>query len=385
MNADAGGTRAVSNRDARAVVLWSVLVVLLCAAGAVIALPFPPPSWPLRAPRESERVLVASGRLYAVRAEMQYAAMRYRALSAQARWREAAARSASAVVFDATIPAVGRAVLEPAAQRQWSLVTADGAADAARARLFVTLDSGGIDIASATRPLRGGESQYFALPADDGPCIAMIRLRQISEPAARAITLGPCAFYARFGTPGNGVRTWLESTGGAPAMRLDAETARSLESRLLSVTALELSAGACLVHGGEHCLVALGLRDQSRGLSGGFPRPPGEPLPGLIGSGPRLRNVQFGERSSWLLSDMAREIGDERFRVFWRSPDAPEVAFQKATGTSIEEWTRRWLGRGVEPVVSQAGMQVPNVAWVVVALPLLLAVAVRSRERVFSA
>jgi hypothetical protein len=139
------------------------------------------------------------------------------------------------------------------------------------------------------------------------------------------------------------------------------------------------------VHGGEHCLVALGLRDQSRGLSGGFPRPPGEPLPGLIGSGPRLRSVQFGERSAWLLSDMARDIGDERFRTFWRSPDALEVAFQQATGTSIEEWTRRWLGRGVEPAVSQAGMLLPNVAWAVMALPLLLAVAVRSRERVFSA
>jgi hypothetical protein len=369
------------------VVQWGALVVLLCAAAAVIALPLPAPAWPPGEARVDERLRVAGNRAYAVQVELRYAVTRYYAQRALARWRALSPdQRATPFVVDESVPRADRQRVEDGARAQWALA---GRADTSpgtrsRATMFVMVDTTSINVSSAKRPLHGNESHYFALPANGGPCVTMVRLRLANESAIRGITLGPCAFYARYGLPGHGMRSWLETTAGTMALRSDVARARAMETRQLSIRSFDHRAGACLVRGGRYCLEAIGLRADSREPDTGTAGPIAAPLPGLIGSGPAARPFSLGERSRWFLSDMAADIGEERFLAFWQSPEAPEVAFRKTTGMPLEDWTQRWLQRGAEPFVREAGVSLPNVAWLALAVPFLLAIAVRPRDRVLA-
>ena len=376
-----------AHRTTMGVVRWGFLVVLLCAAAAVSALPFPAPTWPPGEARVDERLKVAANRSYAVQVELRYAVSRYYAQRALARWRALPADlRATAFVVDQSVPREDRQRVEDAARAQWALVgradTLPGAGS--RATMFVMVDTTTITVSSAKRPLRGNESHYFALPSNNEPCVTMVRLPSAIQSATRGMTLGPCAFYARYGLPGQGMRAWLETTAGTMALRSDIATARTMETRQLSITSFDYHAGACLVRGGKYCLEAVGLRADSRRPDTGAAGAIAAPLPGLLGSGPASRPFHLGERSRWFLSEIAADIGDERFLAFWRSSESPEVAFWKATGMALEDWTQRWLQRGAQPVVREAGLSLPNVAWLVLALPLLLAIGARPRERVFA-
>jgi hypothetical protein len=46
---------------------------------------------------------------------------------------------------------------------------------------------------------------------------------------------------------------------------------------------------------------------------------------------------------NWFLADLHRDIGDVRFRRFWTSQASVDSAFRTATGSSMEQWTQRWL------------------------------------------
>ena len=385
MSDQADRTYLTTSHTRAGVLKWAMLVVLLCAAASVVSLPFPAPSWSREERKTDERVKVAGSRLFAVQVELRSAFSRYRAQATLDRWLALpAARREARIVIDETVPSTGQAALEAAARAQWALVTGHDTtrSTAGRATLFITLDTSSVAVTSSKRPLRATEAQYFALPSAGRPCIAMIRVRQASEVAARGVSLGPCAFYAQYGAPGDRIRAWLESTGGTMALRTDSGVAQQMESRDLSWTALGENGAACLIRGGDFCLEALGVRDARRTAATGF-MPPETPLSGIIGSGPAARRLYLGERSRWFLSDVARDIGPERFRTFWRSSESPEVAFRMAADMPLEEWTQRWLRRGVNPVVREAGVRLPNVAWLVLALPFLLAIAVRPRERIF--
>ena len=81
-----------------------------------------------------------------------------------------------------------------------------------------------------------------------------------------------------------------------------------------------------------------------------------------------------------LLADMVREFGETRFRSFWTSNAAPDVAFHDAMGTSLEEWTQRWLHRVAPAPARTAAPASGTVLWLAVALPLLTLAGVRPRE-----
>jgi len=217
-------------------------------------------------------------------------------------------------------------------------------------------------------PLRA--PAYLLPPASDGhTCLALLPFSQYTHrelfataagvsrrlQAWLASGLGPCAFYAAFGRPGPAVERWLvarrfdlgyEAGWDRPLDRRERRAAWMWDfggpegqSYWASVYAFDFDGVACAAGRVERCTAALfDTTAAARRGDGG----------GLLVTTPwwRRRDIVAGD---WLLSDLVRERGRERFARFWRSSLPPERAFAAALETPIGEWTRRWqleiLGR----------------------------------------
>ncbi|MEO8200047.1 MAG: hypothetical protein ABI679_05940 [Gemmatimonadota bacterium] len=160
-----------------------------------------------------------------------------------------------------------------------------------------------------------------------------------------ASALGPCLLYRMYGHPGPEIERWIRGPGLAYATRIDLQPARRQETietfpgllkfeinwSLYSAQASEL---ACL-HGAvdqcERAIIGKGVQGNEQPAGGGFLTPP------------MAWRTPFSGASSGYLSDLRREMGDERFRRFWTSSRPVKEAFQDAFGIPIGQWTQRWI------------------------------------------
>jgi hypothetical protein len=268
--------------------------------------------------------------------------------------------------------------------------------------LAVILDSAHTVQGLPRQTARGGFSiDVFPPVANVGqgsePCLTILRLRfDLSTPAVygqrfmqRALTSarnsaalrGPCAFYAAFGPPGAGVASWLTATNwrvarfgdwsrpsvplenpygyGRPQIR-GIERLFYPDERWLLRGDLSSDALSCVAGRGDRCRHALlsptpDARGRSRAnilTTNGFE----------IGfSFMTFRGRPLGSAEGWVLSDMVRSLGPERFATFWHSPLAPADAYRAATAQGIDEWTMEWARRvyGTEklgPQVTQSAL-----------------------------
>ena len=212
-------------------------------------------------------------------------------------------------------------------------------------------------------------SQDFASPAylfpdssDRTTCLALIPAWQWTRtPAGIAPArmedwlrtgLGPCAFYAAYGTPGRGVRHWLAQRGYdlARVPLWDREQpARPQYSFVMyedgarwwwrSVYQFPVTAIGCMAGCTSSCRAAV--------LSGAAEWT-GDSLPRFLQSDPR--GWWRGQRllySDRYLADVAREVGHDRFLRFWNSPDPVDTALATALKLPVGEWTARWQRRFV--------------------------------------
>jgi hypothetical protein len=181
--------------------------------------------------------------------------------------------------------------------------------------------------------------------------------------------LGPCGFYAAFGSPGPGVKGWLESADYIPAIhagwihgRPGAEPApvprpplswwrRSWTWRVGFHPLLE----ACASGQADRCreavmapATAAWIYDRPDFAVASQMSPPGVVNVGRLG---RAAAHGLGPNGAQYLSDLVRDIGPDRFARFWTSNAPIDQAFEEATGTTIEAWTMRWARRylGVTP------------------------------------
>ena len=164
--------------------------------------------------------------------------------------------------------------------------------------------------------------------------------------------LGPCAFYAAYGTPGRGVRHWLAKRGYdlARAPRWDREQLERPQYSFVmnedetrwwwrSVYQFPVTAIGCMAGRTSSCRAAV--------LSGAEEWT-GDSLPRFLQSDPR--GWWRGQRvlnSDRYLADVAREVGHERFLRFWNSPDPVDTALATALKMPVGEWTERWQRRFV--------------------------------------
>jgi hypothetical protein len=166
--------------------------------------------------------------------------------------------------------------------------------------------------------------------------------------------LGPCAFYAAYGTPGKPVRRWLAARNWDLALYLGSrgiagERFTSLD--LLgdprypwywdNVYTFSPATVACLAGRSSGCRTAV--------LEGSDSVAPGAG-PQIVRSERRWWRAQRLLPGELYLSDVARDVGRERFQGFWASSLPVDTALAAALKQPIGEWTEQWERRFIAPI-----------------------------------
>jgi hypothetical protein len=187
-------------------------------------------------------------------------------------------------------------------------------------------------------------------------------------------SLGPCAFHAAFGTPGRPVRRWLAARQWDVGRSLDWDSvpAGRFSSRDVigeprfswyweRVYSFPPATVACLAGRTTGCRDAVldgagGRRDDS--------------LPRVVRFEWRWWRTERLVPAERYLSDVARDVGRERFVRFWSSPLPVDTALAAALKKPVGEWTEEWQRRYIPRL--RLGAAAPRAAAL---LALLLAVA----------
>ena len=155
--------------------------------------------------------------------------------------------------------------------------------------------------------------------------------------------LGPCAFYAAYGTPGVPVRRWLAARNWDPALRLDAG-ARGLSISMIgladprsawywdAIYTLPPTGVACLAGRAEGCRAAV-----LEGASDAITR-----SPEIVVVDRRWGRITRLVEEQRFLSDVARAVGRDRFLTFWTSSQPVDTTLAVALKRPIGEWTALW-------------------------------------------
>lgn len=156
-------------------------------------------------------------------------------------------------------------------------------------------------------------------------------------------SLGPCAFYARFGAPGPRVRRWLDARGHdgaflpnwnrAPGPGQQTWIADFLrEGSWISLYALPFGTIRCALGRVDACLEQIRRGDNDH---------PGTGVVGRAAEGWDLRQMQL-IGAEQLLARVLATAGPERFADFWTTTLPVDSALTLALGEPVGEWTARW-------------------------------------------
>jgi hypothetical protein len=218
--------------------------------------------------------------------------------------------------------------------------------------------------------------------------------------------LGPCALYTTFGMPGSGIAQWLSETDWSEAQDLDWSrpspiwkdnfgwavfTEGGFAAEFLNFSSSAWRARDFLSDGAIACLA--GRTDQCpNGLEWGlYTGKDDQPWYARVVDARAInsyrwrlwgRGAGFGPAQSWLISDMVRDLGRDRFAAFWASPAGPDSAFARAAGVPLAAWIGHWAQRAYGPDV--LGPWIPARTWLaglVVVLAGLVVAAALARER----
>ena len=363
---------------------WVAAILGCCAFVAVLLLPLPkkaaPTTWFGQAPAGMSASVEA---LAAAAADRNDAIRDYRVAQGVARWKTQ--HAADIVQIDPATPARVAEFMRTVVQNEWHRV--GSSASASHATVFVYYDTSTFaGIASPnnrrTAEVRRPADVWFALPqiTDGERCVVLVRVRattvaEVKHLSERSV-LGPCAYFAAFGKPGTAVRRWLDATNYRAALLPDWDKPRAPVVDPSAIYTLDTEASRCLTGDRRGCADALGMNALTAGSGtvGG----------NSLGEGSRGRALVLGEAAPRLLADAAREYGLTRFARFWTSNAPLDSAFAGAAGVSLTEWTGQWLeGTYGKPQRSRS-VQLHELFWLAVLIPVLLLIAAGRRERVLA-
>ena len=86
----------------------------------------------------------------------------------------------------------------------------------------------------------------------------------------------------------------------------------------------------------------------------------------------------FGRRESFLLAEMVRSLGRERFAHFWTSNETVPVAFEQTAGEPLEQWTSRWAASQYGQVPPR-GPGMTSWAWLMSGALIIIALLITAR------
>lgn len=197
--------------------------------------------------------------------------------------------------------------------------------------------------------------------------------------------LGPCAFYAAFGTPGKPVHRWLTARNWDLGLTLDAAAARqptilSIEQHSRwywqAVYGFPPNSVACMAGRAAGCRAALLRGASDDGVI---------PVPNVVRAERRWWRMQHFVSAQRFLADVQDEIGRERFRTFWTSPLPVDTALSAALKQPVGAWTAAWQQRYVEPVrlgaAAPLGSSILGLTLGAIALAVVAVVAGRRQVR----
>jgi hypothetical protein len=195
----------------------------------------------------------------------------------------------------------------------------------------------------------------YLLPdsSDRATCIALIpawhwtRLpRQLEDWLRRG--LGPCAFFARWGVPGEPVRVWMArrhydlarvpSWGpqGSEPPEASWMMNRNTGWFWAAVYGHPIAAIGCLAGRAPSCRTAV-----LAGAGDAF----GDSQPRLLDATVRWWGEERLVQGGQYLGDVAREVGYDRFLRFWNSTEPVDTALATALKMPVGKWTARWERR----------------------------------------
>ena len=361
---------------------WVAAILACCALVAVVVLPLPSKpktDWFGLYPQAmSSRVEALTG----AASELNDAVRDYRVAQGVARWK--AARVRDAVQIDANTPAPIAHFMRTIANDQWRRVSNDASAE--HAAVFVYFDTSTIAGAASPNNRRTAEPRrpadvWYALPevTDGERCIVLVRVRvsavaQLTQIGEHSL-LGPCAYFAAFGKPGPAVHQWLEATNYRATRVADWDRPRAVATDESALYTLDAEASRCLAREPRACARAL-----RRAAATGVPT---SAVDGnTLGEGSRHRTLILGDASPRFLADVVRDLGSLRFAQFWASSAPLDSAFADVAHVPLDEWTAQWLERSYGKPQGLAEIQLRDVLWLVVVLPLLVSLGAGRRERV---
>jgi len=199
----------------------------------------------------------------------------------------------------------------------------------------------------------------YLLPDSTNRTLCLVRLqenagwrRAVEREAASSwlrqwlkTSLGPCAFLAAYGMPGRSVRGWLTNRSFdlalAPTWNDSLAAGRRRTSLMLGegtrwwwdyLYHQSFPAVACLAGRVAACREAVlaGASEQRVVFSP------------VVVTSRRFWQQQRLIGATFYLSDVAREIGRDRFLEFWNSSLPVDTALARALRQPVGEWTARW-------------------------------------------
>jgi hypothetical protein len=204
-----------------------------------------------------------------------------------------------------------------------------------------------------------------------------------------ARTLGQCSWYAKYGSPGPAVGAWLEARGlyfarvGRVADLIPSLGPRSLEPRLPfgldRPSAESLPVAACLAGRENACEQAV---IEPAGMASAF----FGDYPLLVARSPVTHvtsgaSTPFARMSSYMFSELEARYGPEAFARFWTSGEAVPVAFQEAFGSELGGWVQDWFENEVGVFRAGPAPRARTLAWALLLVTALSAIAVTTQAR----
>jgi hypothetical protein len=366
-----------------------VAVLLAAAAFAIMSLPgaLPEPRYD-RVSSIEESVRTATT-YYAIRSEMlRRAHSRELARAATV----SAPRSTDPVTFvrPADVPIGFERRMRAIADREIPAYTRRDTS--MRVIVALALDTGSTIAGTQVLKSTGNWSRDAFLPGAvaDNACVIVARATRaamLTEPGnpARWSTweqlTEPCSWHARYGKPGRGVAAWLDSTYAiAIATRVPVPLGSDGGATVsYFVRGSSAATMACIAGRLEHC-EGLMLERPYSGF--GLAHIPDAAL--TISGG---RSYSGAARAfaytlpASLLQNLEHELGETRFREFWKSDEPVPVAFERVTGQPLDRWIRKVLRRdGANYIAGPMPQRRVSLAAVVL-LPALLALGIAGVTR----
>jgi hypothetical protein len=293
--------------------------------------------------------------------------------------------------------------LDSLIRKRWSTA---GAGQGTRTIIAAVIDTSTV-VSRGMRPRLSIATSIAAfLPdsSDKRPCISILRVpvsidartsvnlrRDLLAPETIGAMIGPCLYYAVFGKPGAPVADWLSNGGWrlshvtdwqAPPPALSPPswlTRRGIDSRESFIYQPRLwtttDGLACLAGEAGRCTAA--LTSSRRGNADTTWQ---RKVVTAMGANenvfriPRGRSV-LGPSEGWLLSEMVRTLGKERFAAFWQSGQPVPDAFHAATNEGLDAWVHDWVVRMYGPLPIGPGVTVPGAVGGLVLLVIAAVVA----------